>query len=171
MLLLRARVDLGVKAMKRYSAFPKAPAILEHLTIRLFSIISRTLVGGFVTVYRGAVGVFYSPIRLGNSRGEHIYIYIYIYIYIVIHRQICFVLSELISVAGIETRFDSNAKPKPLTIQPRAAISCEVNFKRLWITIYMYIYIYIYTHTHTHTHTHTYIYIYIYGVCINRIRH
>ena len=26
-------------------------------------------------------------------------IYIYIYIYIVIHRQICFVLSELISVA------------------------------------------------------------------------
>ena len=36
---------------------------------------------------------------------------IYIYIYIVIHRQICFVLSELISVArqylpvaGIETR-------------------------------------------------------------------
>ena len=39
------------------------------------------------------------------------YIYIYIYIYIVIHRQICFVLSELICVArqylpvaGIETR-------------------------------------------------------------------
>ena len=39
------------------------------------------------------------------------YIYIYIYISIVIHRQICFVLSELISVArqylpvaGIETR-------------------------------------------------------------------
>ena len=38
-------------------------------------------------------------------------IYIYVYIYIVIHRQICFVLSELISVArqylpvaGIETR-------------------------------------------------------------------
>ena len=41
----------------------------------------------------------------------YIYIYIYIYISIVIHRQICFVLSELISVArqylpvaGIETR-------------------------------------------------------------------
>ena len=41
----------------------------------------------------------------------YLYIYIYIYIYIVIHRQICFVLSELISVArqylpvaGIETR-------------------------------------------------------------------
>ena len=37
--------------------------------------------------------------------------FIYIYIYIVIHRQICFVLSELISVArqylpvaGVETR-------------------------------------------------------------------
>ena len=42
---------------------------------------------------------------------DSIYIYIYIYIYIVIHRQICFILSELISVArqylpiaGIETR-------------------------------------------------------------------
>ena len=41
----------------------------------------------------------------------YIYMYIYIYISIVIHRQICFVLSELISVArqylpvaGIETR-------------------------------------------------------------------
>ena len=40
----------------------------------------------------------------------YIYIYIYIHIYRVIHRQICFVLSELISVArqylpvaGIET--------------------------------------------------------------------
>ena len=28
-------------------------------------------------------------------------IYIYIYIYIVIHRQICFVLSELISARGV----------------------------------------------------------------------
>ena len=42
---------------------------------------------------------------------KHTHTYIYIYIYIVIHRQICFVLSELISVsrqylpgAGIETR-------------------------------------------------------------------
>ena len=41
----------------------------------------------------------------------YMYIYIYIYIYIVIHRKICFVPSELISVArqylpvaGIETR-------------------------------------------------------------------
>ena len=41
----------------------------------------------------------------------YIYMHVYIYIYIVIHRQICFVLSELISVArqylpvaGIETR-------------------------------------------------------------------
>ena len=29
MLPLRARVDLGAMAMKRYSAFPKAPALLE----------------------------------------------------------------------------------------------------------------------------------------------
>ena len=31
--------------------------------------------------------------------------------------------------------FDSNANPKLLTIQPRGDISCEVNFKRSWITI------------------------------------
>ena len=40
-----ARVDLGEIAMKRYSAFPKAPALLEpHHQIVYF--ISRTLVGG-----------------------------------------------------------------------------------------------------------------------------
>ena len=84
------------------------------------------------------------PIKDVNSRERitrvvHIYIYIYI---IIIHRQICFVLSELISVARqdfpiaeIETLVDSNAKPKLITIQPQGAISCEANFKRLWITI------------------------------------
>ena len=30
---------------------------------------------------------------------------------------------------------DSNVKPNFKTIQPREAISCDVNFKRLWITI------------------------------------
>ena len=64
------------------------------------------------------------------------------FIYIFIYSQICFVLSELISVArqylpvtGIETRLTQTPSQKPLTIQPRGAISSEVNFKRLWITI------------------------------------
>ena len=50
MLPLRARVDLGAMAMKGYSAFPKAPA----LTIRLFSVISRTFVreGGLTPLQR-----------------------------------------------------------------------------------------------------------------------
>ena len=30
---------------------------------------------------------------------------------------------------------DSDANPKPLNLQPRDAISCEVNLKQLWITI------------------------------------
>ena len=45
MLPLQASVDLGVMVMKGYNAFPK----LQHywnLTIRLFSVISRTLVEG-----------------------------------------------------------------------------------------------------------------------------
>ena len=43
MLPLQAKVDLGVMAIKGYSIFPKVPALL---TIRLFSVISSTLVGG-----------------------------------------------------------------------------------------------------------------------------
>ena len=42
---LRVWVDLGAMAMKVHSAFPKAPALLEP-TIRLYSVISRTFVGG-----------------------------------------------------------------------------------------------------------------------------
>ena len=44
MLLLWARVDLGMMAMNGYSGFDKAPALL--LSMRLFNAISRTLGGG-----------------------------------------------------------------------------------------------------------------------------
>ena len=42
MLSLRAKVDLGAIAIKGYSTFPKAPALL----FRLFCVMSRTLYGG-----------------------------------------------------------------------------------------------------------------------------
>ena len=42
---IRARVDLGAMAMKGYSAFPKAPALLELYDQMQFCIIYRTLVG------------------------------------------------------------------------------------------------------------------------------
>ena len=67
MLPLRAKVDLEAMAVKGYSVSPK----LQHywnLSIRLFSVISRTLVGGGVTLCRDSVGVFYSPSWLGNGR-------------------------------------------------------------------------------------------------------
>ena len=53
---LQARVNLGAMAMKRYSAFPKAPVLL-------LSVISRTLVwaGGVLPLCRDEVSVFYSP--------------------------------------------------------------------------------------------------------------
>ena len=38
-------MDLGVMAMKGYATFTKAPEILGNLTIRLFSINIRILVG------------------------------------------------------------------------------------------------------------------------------
>ena len=37
-----------------------------NLPIRLLSVISRTLVGGFLPLGREAIGVFYSPSRLGK---------------------------------------------------------------------------------------------------------
>ena len=66
-----------------------------------------------------------------------IYIYIYIYIYIIIHRQICFVPSELSSAARHISFPYLGSKPGWLKRQskPRGASSSEVNFKRLWITI------------------------------------
>ena len=68
--------------------------------------------------------------------------YIHIYIYIFIHRQICFVLSELISVAW-HTKFPKlgsksswlKRQSKTLSLSPDETSSREVNFKWLWITI------------------------------------
>ena len=62
---LRARVNLGAMTIKGSSYSPK----LRHfwsLTIRLFSVISRTLFGGVSSFCREAVGVFSSSSRLGQ---------------------------------------------------------------------------------------------------------
>ena len=64
-LLLWARMDLGVMAMKGYSIFSKAPE-LEPKHQTHFSVIPRSLVkGGVLPLSRDAVGVLYSPSRLG----------------------------------------------------------------------------------------------------------
>ena len=53
-------------AIKRYSAFSKAVALL---IIILFNVIYRIFVGGGVLPFcKGAVCVFYSPNRLGSFR-------------------------------------------------------------------------------------------------------
>ena len=43
-----------------------------NLTIRLFSVISRTRVGEILPRCREVVSVFYSPSQLGNQRKDHI---------------------------------------------------------------------------------------------------
>ena len=65
-----------------------------------------------------------------------------IYIYIVIHRQICFVLSELISVArqylpvaGIETRLTETPSQSFWPFCYEEILATKYIFKRLWITI------------------------------------
>ena len=69
MLPLRARVDQGAMVMKGYSAFPKAPALLEPHHQHCWNLTLRTLVGGGVLpLCRETVGVFYNPSRLGNVR-------------------------------------------------------------------------------------------------------
>ena len=72
-------------------------------------------------------------------------IYIYVFIYTVIHRQICFVLSELISVVK-QARFPKlGSKPgwlkRQSKIQPRGNQRKRRKFKRVWITIAI-VYIY-----------------------------
>ena len=66
MLPLLARLDLGAMAMKGYSAFPKAPALLEPHHQIVYCHIQDTRLGGVLPLCREAVGVFYSPSRLGN---------------------------------------------------------------------------------------------------------
>ena len=65
MLPLRARVNLGAMAMKGYSAFPKAPVLLEprHQIIKCHVHDTRW---GILPLCTGAVGVSYSPSRQGQ---------------------------------------------------------------------------------------------------------
>ena len=52
----------------QFSGTPYSPKLKHYrnLTIILFSIISKTLVGGVLLLCRGAVGVFCSPNQLGH---------------------------------------------------------------------------------------------------------
>ena len=68
MLPFQARVDLGAMAIKGYSASPK-PQYYWSLTVRMFSVISKTFVGGDLPLCREAVGVFYRVSRLGINLG------------------------------------------------------------------------------------------------------
>ena len=61
------RVDLGVMAMKRYSASPKVPALLKPHHQIVLCHIRDTCWGWFLPLYRDAVGVFYSPRRLADQ--------------------------------------------------------------------------------------------------------
>ena len=67
---LRTRVDLGAMAMKGYSVFPKAPALLEPHHQIVYCHIQDTRWGVVLPLCREAVGVFYSPSRLGKISVE-----------------------------------------------------------------------------------------------------
>ena len=62
----RARVDLEVMVVKECSAFPKAPASLEphHQIVKCHT---QDTPWGVLPLCREAVGVFYSPSRLGKT--------------------------------------------------------------------------------------------------------
>ena len=68
---------------------PYSPKLLHYwsFTIKLFSVISRTLIGkGILLLCWVAVGAFLSPRRLGKCM--HVYIYAYAHVYIHTHRHI-----------------------------------------------------------------------------------
>ena len=64
-LTLRVRVNLGVMAMKGYSAFPKATTLLEPHQ-QIVSCLQETCWVGDLILCSDPVGVFYSPSRLGS---------------------------------------------------------------------------------------------------------
>ena len=59
-------VDLGAIAMKGYSAFPKAPALAGTSPPDCLVSYPGHSFEGVLLLSREAVGVFYSPSRLGN---------------------------------------------------------------------------------------------------------
>ena len=65
-LSLLARADLRAISMKEYSAFPKAPALLEPQHQIVLCHIQDTCWEGVLPLCGDAVGVFYSPSRLGH---------------------------------------------------------------------------------------------------------
>ena len=80
--------------------------------------------------------------------GSHTHTYIYIYIYIVIHRQICFVLSELISVARQAWFLKLGSKPgwlkrqfKILPLSHEEASASEVNLNGYESQLLLFTYI------------------------------
>ena len=60
----------GSDGNKEVPHIPQRLHIPWNPTIRLFSVISTTLVGGLLPFCRGEVGVFYSPRRLGKEHEE-----------------------------------------------------------------------------------------------------
>ena len=59
------------------------------LTIRLFSVISRTLVGWVFPLCKDAVGAFYSPSWLGHCLRKVSWSLVYIYIYVCVCVCVC----------------------------------------------------------------------------------
>ena len=70
---LQARVDLGAMAMKGYSAFLKAPALLEPDYEIISCHTQYTHLRGVLPLCRKTVGVFYRLPRLVGKTPYHIY--------------------------------------------------------------------------------------------------
>ena len=77
---LQARVDMGVMAMKGYSTFPKAPALLGPLIIKLFSVIYKTLIEEreVLSLWRDADSVYSTALlnKLDNKESKYSYFFL-----------------------------------------------------------------------------------------------
>ena len=67
MLLLRARVDLGAMAMKEVLCIPQSSSIARTSPSDCLVSYPGHSLGGVLSLGREALGVFYSPSRLGKS--------------------------------------------------------------------------------------------------------
>ena len=92
----------------RGALYSPRPKHYWDLTIRLFSVITRTLIGGVLSLYRGAVGVFYSlPSRLGKKTQKE-----YKYVESLSKRKRCTDLKIIIvrKIIEITQKFNSQNK-------------------------------------------------------------
>ena len=126
---LRARVDQGAMAMKGWSTFSKFHDDW-NLTIRLFSVLSWTLVGG------GLIPLLRSTrcILQHQSIGQYMCVYIYIYIYIHVCVRVCVCVCVSTRILSLKHRRTYIVRRRCTCAMTPPALNMDVHVEKRMIT-------------------------------------